>query len=149
MADEKQKHLVFSILEFLQTSLNNGTIKQDDSEGIEGTFFISWQRKEKEGKANEVLIVALFSHILLLLVAIQCIGEAFGVDLNDAAQAQAYSTKPATLVSIFDVFVNAQKKLGNKVRTLLCIRGSCAPLCLSYDSGWLEDMKNKDNKIPL
>jgi hypothetical protein len=41
MADEKQKHLVFSILEFLQTSLNNGTIKQDDSEGIEGTF-ISW-----------------------------------------------------------------------------------------------------------
>ncbi|KAG0081709.1 hypothetical protein BGZ90_005620 [Linnemannia elongata] len=82
MADEKQKHLVFSILEFLQTSLNNGTIKQDDSEGIE--------------------------------VAIQCIGEAFGVDLNDAAQAQAYSTKPATLVSIFDVFVNAQKKLGNK-----------------------------------
>ncbi|KAF9145845.1 hypothetical protein BG015_011775 [Linnemannia schmuckeri] len=82
MADEKQKHLVFSILEFLQTSLNNGTIKQDDAEGIE--------------------------------VAIQCIGEAFGVDLNDAAQAQAYSTKPATLVSIFDVFVNAQKKLGNK-----------------------------------
>ncbi|KAF9902272.1 hypothetical protein EC991_005067 [Linnemannia zychae] len=82
MADEKQKHLVFSILEFLQTSINNGTIKQDDTEGIE--------------------------------VAIQCIGEAFGVDVNDAAQAQAYSTKPATLVSIFDVFVNAQKKLGNK-----------------------------------
>ncbi|KAF9133053.1 hypothetical protein BGW39_010743 [Mortierella sp. 14UC] len=82
MADEKQKHLVFSILEFLQTSISNGTIKQDDAEGIE--------------------------------VAIQCIGEAFGVDVNDAAQAQTYSTKPATLVSIFDVFVNAQKKLGNK-----------------------------------
>ncbi|KAG0093760.1 hypothetical protein BGZ93_001923 [Podila epicladia] len=79
MADDKQKHLVFSILEFLQASLNNGTIKEDDSEGIE--------------------------------VAIQCIGEAFGVDINDAAQAQTYSTKPATLVSIFDVFVNAQKKL--------------------------------------
>jgi len=79
MADDKQKHLVFSILEFLQSSLNNGTIKEDDSEGIE--------------------------------VAIQCIGEAFGVDINDAAQAQTYSTKPATLVSIFDVFVNAQKKL--------------------------------------
>ncbi|KAG0309332.1 hypothetical protein BGZ98_003447 [Dissophora globulifera] len=82
MADEKQKHLVFSILEFLQTSLNNGTIKQDDSEGIE--------------------------------VAIQCIGEAFGVDLNDAVQAKTYSTKPATLTSIFEVFMNAQKKLGNK-----------------------------------
>ncbi|KAG0046111.1 hypothetical protein BGZ83_008706 [Gryganskiella cystojenkinii] len=82
MADDKQKHLVFSILEFLQTSIGNGTIKADDAEGVE--------------------------------VAIQCIGEAFGVDLNDAAQAQTYSTKPATLVSIFDVFVNAQKKLGNK-----------------------------------
>ncbi|KAF9198787.1 hypothetical protein BGZ49_000289 [Haplosporangium sp. Z 27] len=82
MADEKQKHLVFSILEFLQTSINNGTIKQDDSESIE--------------------------------VAIQCIGEAFGVDLNDAAQAQTYSTKPATLMSIFEVFVNAQKKLASK-----------------------------------
>ncbi|KAK3836913.1 MAG: hypothetical protein JOS17DRAFT_680579 [Linnemannia elongata] len=111
MADEKQKHLVFSILEFLQTSLNNGTIKQDDSEGIE--------------------------------VAIQCIGEAFGVDLNDAAQAQAYSTKPATLVSIFDVFVNAQKKLGNKVRTLLCIRGSCAPSSLSYPTA--EEKKNAED----
>jgi len=37
MADDKQKHLVFSILEFLQTSINNGTIKQDDAEGVEGT----------------------------------------------------------------------------------------------------------------
>ncbi|KAF9389239.1 hypothetical protein BGX21_000153, partial [Mortierella sp. AD011] len=46
--------------------------------------------------------------------AIQCIGEAFGVDLNDAAQAQTYSTKPATLMSIFEVFVNAQKKLAKK-----------------------------------
>jgi small glutamine-rich tetratricopeptide repeat-containing protein alpha len=38
MADDKQKHLVFAILEFLQTSINNGTIKQDDAEGIEGTL---------------------------------------------------------------------------------------------------------------
>ncbi|KAF9350912.1 hypothetical protein BGX34_000915 [Mortierella sp. NVP85] len=82
MADDKQKHLVFAILEFLQTSINNGTIKQDDAEGIE--------------------------------VAIQCIGEAFGVDPTDPAQAQTFSTKPATLMSIFEVFVNAQKKLGNK-----------------------------------
>ncbi|KAF9947498.1 hypothetical protein BGZ65_008761, partial [Modicella reniformis] len=82
MADDKQKHLVFAILEFLQTSLKNGTIKQDDAEGIE--------------------------------VAIQCIGEAFDVDLNDPTQAQTFSTKPATLMSIFEVFVNAQKKLGNK-----------------------------------
>jgi len=59
--------------------------------------------------------------ILSPIVAIQCIGEAFGVDLTDAVQGQTYSTKPATLVSIFDVFVNAQKKLGNKVRHQSCV----------------------------
>ncbi|KAG0239725.1 hypothetical protein BGW41_007525 [Actinomortierella wolfii] len=80
MADEKQKRLVFSILEFLQTSISNGTIKQDDHEGIE--------------------------------VAIQCIGEAFGVDIHDEAQAKELSIKPATLTSIFDVFLNTQKKVG-------------------------------------
>ncbi|KAF9578269.1 hypothetical protein BGW38_006024, partial [Lunasporangiospora selenospora] len=95
MADEKQKHLVFSILEFLQSSLGNGTIKADDAEGIE--------------------------------VAIQCIGEAFGVDPSDAAQAQKYSTKPATLVSIFDVFVNAQKKLGSKAAPAASSSTSSAP----------------------
>jgi hypothetical protein len=41
MADDKQKHLVFSILEFLQTSINNGTIKQDDAEGVEGIALTS------------------------------------------------------------------------------------------------------------
>ncbi|KAI1295244.1 hypothetical protein EDD11_007882 [Mortierella claussenii] len=95
MADDKQKHLVFSILEFLQTSVNNGTIKPDDSEGVE--------------------------------VAIQCIGEAFGVDLNDSAQAQTYSTKPATLMSIFEVFVNAQKKLSNKNAAASSAASSVSP----------------------
>ncbi|KAF9163389.1 hypothetical protein DFQ27_002916 [Actinomortierella ambigua] len=80
MADEKQKRLVFSILEFLQTSINNGTIKQDDQEGIE--------------------------------VAIQCIGEAFNVDVTDEEQAKELSIKPASLTSIFDVFLNTQKKVG-------------------------------------
>ncbi|CAO3568319.1 unnamed protein product [Mortierella alpina] len=85
MADDKQKHLVFSILEFLQASLDNGTIKPDDSEGVE--------------------------------VAIQCIGEAFGVDLNDAVQAQTYSTKPATLVSI--LMCLSMPRRSSETRTLL------------------------------
>lgn len=44
MADDKQKHLVFAILEFLQTSLNNGTIKQDDAEGIDGMLHCNLPR---------------------------------------------------------------------------------------------------------
>jgi hypothetical protein len=34
MADKKQK-LVLSVLDFLQTSIADGTVKQDDVEGLE------------------------------------------------------------------------------------------------------------------
>ncbi|KAI8975976.1 hypothetical protein BDB01DRAFT_728427 [Pilobolus umbonatus] len=77
MATENKKALVYSILEFLQKSCEDGTITEDDSEGIE--------------------------------VAMQCIGEAFGVDINNDTQKQAYSTKPATLLSIFDVYLRTKK----------------------------------------
>ncbi|RUS30077.1 hypothetical protein BC938DRAFT_479878 [Jimgerdemannia flammicorona] len=82
MADNK-KHLVFSILEFLNKSVTDGTIKPDDVEGIE--------------------------------VAVQCIGEAFGVDPEDPEQQAAYTTKPATLLNIFDVFLKTQKKVSGQV----------------------------------
>ena len=36
MTTENKKALVFSILEFLQKSCEDGTIKQDDTESIEG-----------------------------------------------------------------------------------------------------------------
>lgn len=39
----------------------------------------------------------------------QCIGEAFGVDADDQAQKELYSTKPANLLSIFDVYLNTKK----------------------------------------
>jgi hypothetical protein len=42
-------------------------------------------------------------------VAMQCIGEAFGVDASDEAQKELYSTKPATLLSIFDVYLKTKK----------------------------------------
>jgi hypothetical protein len=35
-ASENKKALVFSILEFLQKSCEDGTINKDDTEGIEG-----------------------------------------------------------------------------------------------------------------
>ncbi|KAI7902452.1 uncharacterized protein BX663DRAFT_75858 [Cokeromyces recurvatus] len=79
---ENKKALVFSILDFLQKSCEDGTINKDDTEGIE--------------------------------VAMQCIGEAFGVDASDEEQKKLYSTKPATLLSIFDVYLKTKKATADK-----------------------------------
>lgn len=45
-----------------------------------------------------------------LEVAIQCIGEAFGVDINDPSQTSLYSVRPTGLPAIFDVFLATQAK---------------------------------------
>ncbi|KAG8935484.1 hypothetical protein FRC02_008036 [Tulasnella sp. 418] len=47
-----------------------------------------------------------------LEVAIQCIGEAFNVDPNDQAQRERLSIRPATLQSIFDVYMKTREKMG-------------------------------------
>ncbi|CAG8621036.1 17851_t:CDS:10 [Gigaspora margarita] len=77
MADIK-KRLVFSILQFLQQSIKDGTIKEEDTEGVE--------------------------------VAVQCIGEAFGVNTEDPDQKALYATK-APLISVFEVAVKAQERI--------------------------------------
>ncbi|CAG8439053.1 6311_t:CDS:10 [Dentiscutata heterogama] len=77
MADIK-KRLVFSILQFLQQSIKDGTIKGEDTESVE--------------------------------VAVQCIGEAFGVNTEDPDQKALYATK-APLLSIFEVAVKAQERI--------------------------------------
>ncbi|KAF6766107.1 cytoplasmic protein [Ephemerocybe angulata] len=77
MADNKQR-LVFSIIEFLNESIEDGTVKSDDKESLE--------------------------------VAVQCIGEAFGVDPSDPEQAAQLTSKPATLKNIFDVFTKTRDK---------------------------------------
>lgn len=41
----------------------------------------------------------------------QCIGEAFGVDPNDAAQYERLTIKPATLQSLFDVYLKTTAKM--------------------------------------
>ncbi|KAG8684067.1 hypothetical protein FRC11_012661 [Ceratobasidium sp. 423] len=79
MTEKKQK-LVLSIIEFLETSITDGSIKSDDKEGIE--------------------------------VAIQCIGEAFGVDPSNNEQKEKLSIKPATLQSLFDVYLKTKDKVG-------------------------------------
>ncbi|KAJ7169455.1 putative stress-induced protein STI1 [Mycena filopes] len=77
---EKEQRLVLSIIDFLNQSIEAGTVKADDKESLE--------------------------------VAIQCIGEAFGVDPADEKQVSRLSVKPATLPTIFDVFLKTREKVG-------------------------------------
>ncbi|CAG8611493.1 15803_t:CDS:10 [Funneliformis mosseae] len=84
MSDIK-KRLVFSILQFLQQSIKDGTIQEEDTEGVE--------------------------------VAVQCIGEAFGVNIEDSEQRSAYATK-APLLSIFEVAVKAQERIKPSTRSV-------------------------------
>jgi small glutamine-rich tetratricopeptide repeat-containing protein alpha len=42
---------------------------------------------------------------------VQCIGEAFGVDPSDEEQSEKLAVKPATLQSIFDVFIKTRDKV--------------------------------------
>ena len=44
---------------------------------------------------------------------VQCIGEAFGVDPSDNEQSQSLSVKPASLQSIFDVFIKTRDKVSS------------------------------------
>ncbi|KAJ3972305.1 putative stress-induced protein STI1 [Lentinula raphanica] len=76
---EKQQRLVLSIIDFLNQSIADGTVKTDDRESLE--------------------------------VAVQCIGEAFGVDPSNAEQVSRLSVKPATLQSIFDVYLKTKEKV--------------------------------------
>ena len=47
------------------------------------------------------------------LLAVQCIGEAFGVDPSNQEQVNRLSVKPATLLSIFEVFLKTRDKLSS------------------------------------
>ncbi|CCM00340.1 uncharacterized protein FIBRA_02370 [Fibroporia radiculosa] len=78
-----RQRLVLSIIDFLNQSIDDGTVKQDDKESLE--------------------------------VAIQCIGEAFGVDPTDDRQNERLSVKPATLQSIFDVFIKTRDNFASPV----------------------------------
>lgn len=59
------------------------------------------------------LIPSSNSHGLICLRAVQCIGEAFGVDPSDEDQRNRLSVKPATLQSIFDVFIKTREKMSS------------------------------------
>ncbi|KAI0047823.1 TPR-like protein [Auriscalpium vulgare] len=104
---EKKQQLVLSIIDFLNKSIEDGTVKQDDKESLE--------------------------------VAVQCIGEAFGVDPSDEQQVGRLSVKPATLPTIFDVYLKTRDKIGSQ-------SAPAAPTPASVPKGPSADDKAKAEK---
>jgi small glutamine-rich tetratricopeptide repeat-containing protein alpha len=94
------QRLVYAIIEFLNQSIDDGTVKADDKEGLE---------------------VASASHVFIrlypkLILAVQCIGEAFNVDPSNQQQVEQLSVKPATLRSIFDVYIKTRDKVNSSAQ---------------------------------
>ncbi|KAF9269949.1 TPR-like protein [Marasmius fiardii PR-910] len=110
MSSEKQQRLVLSIIDFLNQSITDGTVKADDRESLE--------------------------------VAVQCIGEAFGVDPSDSKQVGKLSVKPATLQSIFDVYLKTRDKVGSTSNTQAQQKGPSAE-----DKTKAEELKQKGNTL--
>ncbi|TDL28761.1 TPR-like protein [Rickenella mellea] len=96
---ERQQQLVLAIIDFLNQSIHDGTVRVDDRDGLE--------------------------------VAIQCIGEAFNVDPLNTAEAEKLSIKPATLQSIFDVFLKTRDRVGSKATPAPTASTSKAPVASS------------------
>ena len=49
---------------------------------------------------------------------VQCIGEAFGIDPSNKEQSQSLSVKPASLQSIFDVFIKTRDKISSEPQSV-------------------------------
>lgn len=73
---------------------------------------------------------------------VQCIGEAFGVDPADKEQANRLSVKPATLQTIFDVYLKTKDKINSTAQPAT----STAPTSLSAeDKAAAEKHKQEGN----
>jgi small glutamine-rich tetratricopeptide repeat-containing protein alpha len=90
----QQQKLVLSIIDFLNKSIADGTVKQDDKESLEVAG--KWASFELSRSQRFV---------------VQCIGEAFGVDPSDQQQTEKLSIKPAGLQSIFDLFLKTRERV--------------------------------------
>ncbi|GJJ09537.1 hypothetical protein Clacol_003760 [Clathrus columnatus] len=78
MTDKKER-LALGVIDFLTESLQDGTIKEEDKDGLE--------------------------------IAVQSIAEAYGIDLNDQQQRARLSIKPASLMSIFDLYLKTRDRI--------------------------------------
>ena len=94
------QRLVYAIIEFLNQSIDDGTVKADDKEGLEVA-------------SASYVFIRLYTELIL---AVQCIGEAFNVDPSNQQQVQQLSIKPATLQSIFDVFIKTRDKVNTSAQ---------------------------------
>jgi len=76
-----------------------------------------------------------------VISSVQCIGEAFGVDPSDNDQSERLSIKPASLESIFDLFLKTRDK----------VNSSSAPPKLSdptaEDKANADKLKQKGNSL--
>jgi small glutamine-rich tetratricopeptide repeat-containing protein alpha len=99
---EKQQRLVLAIIDFLNHSIDDGTVKDDDKESLE------------VASRSLCFSVKILSNLCSL---VQCIGEAFRVDPANQEQVEKLSIKPATLQSIFDVYMKTRDKVGARAAT--------------------------------
>ncbi|KAK4687325.1 small glutamine-rich tetratricopeptide repeat-containing protein alpha, partial [Tremellales sp. Uapishka_1] len=115
MSDSK-KQLVFNIIDFLRTSAQDGTVKEDDKESLE--------------------------------VAVQCIAESFGVDADSETDRSKYSLKPATLLSLLDVYLKTKAKAAPApVPAPAASSSSSSSGPTAADKAQAETLKTKGNSL--
>lgn len=127
-----KQQLVLSIIDFLDTSIKDGTVKQDDVESLE--------------VASACFFLVSIDSSPQLFSSVQCIGEAFGVDPTDETQRERLSVKPATLPTIFDVFLKTRAKMDTPAPAASASSSSSAPKAPSAeDKTAAESFKAKGN----
>lgn len=59
------------------------------------------------------LLSCVMVKLTVVACSVQCIGEAFGVNLSDKEQSERLSIKPATLESVFDLFLKTRDRVAS------------------------------------
>lgn len=129
---EKQQRLVLSIIEFLNQSINNGTIREEDKESLEVA-------------GTSTLALALPAPHQLISSLVQCIGEAFGINPADKQQANRLSVKPATLQSIFEVYLKTKDKIGSTAQPAASTAPAASTSPSAADKAAAEKHKQEGN----
>lgn len=83
----------------------------------------------------------------IYVFAVQCIGEAFEVDPSDAALVEKLSIKPATLPSIFDVFIKTRDKLASPAGASSASTSASASGPSAADKAAAEKKKGEGNAL--